>query len=153
LAERQLELLLNPDHNSDKPPMLAPHPGSSSGLAGVQIAATSYVAKIRQLAYPAMLTALPTNLGNQDHVPNALNGANTASSIVEYAWLVVGSLGLAVNQWTHLDETEPGLEGMWKGLQDEFPPLEADRPLAEEVRHAAKIMELAASSRLDSKPE
>lgn len=144
LAERQLALLLDPTHNRGKPPMLTPHPGPASGLAGVQIAATSFVAKIRQLAYPATLTALPTNLGNQDHVPMALNGANTVGELLQFAWLVLGSLGLALNQWTHLDQRRVEAGDFWADLLASFPPLEHDRPLAAEVRQSAQCFETMA---------
>jgi len=141
LAERQLALVLDPHYNGGKPPMLTPDPGPASGLAGVQIAATSFVAKIRQLAYPATLTALPTNLGNQDHVPMALNGANTVAEIIQLAWLVIGSLALAVTQWTYLDQRS--IEGgtIWADLSTNFHPLHHDRALAAEVRQAAQTLE------------
>ena len=141
LAERQLALLLDPHHNGGKPPMLTPHPGPASGLAGVQIAATSFVAKIRQLAYPATLTALPTNLGNQDHVPMALNGANAVADIVQLAWLVIGSLALAVTQWTYLDQRTIEAGTIWADLATSFHPLHHDRALAAEVRQAAQCLE------------
>ena len=141
LAERQLALLLDPNHNGGKPPMLTPNPGPASGLAGVQIAATSFVAKIRQLAYPATLTALPTNLGNQDHVPMALNGANTVADMVQFAWLIIGSLALAVTQWTYLDRKSLGVGTIWADLATNFHPLHHDRALAAEVRQAAQALQ------------
>lgn len=121
--------------------MLTPNPGPASGLAGVQIAATSFVAKIRQLAYPATLTALPTNLGNQDHVPMALNGANTVADMVRLAWLIIGSLALAVTQWTYLDRRSIGVGTIWADLATNFHPLHHDRALATEVRQAAQTLE------------
>jgi histidine ammonia-lyase len=121
--------------------MLTPYPGPASGLAGVQIAATSYVAEIRQLAYPATLTALPTNLGNQDHVPMALNGANTVADIVQLAWLIIGSLALVVNQWTYLDQRTVEAGTLWAELSTSFQPLHHDRALAAEVRQAAQFLE------------
>jgi histidine ammonia-lyase len=141
LAERQLALILDPHHNGGKPPMLTPYPGPASGLAGVQIAATSFVAKIRQLAYPATLTALPTNLGNQDHVPMALNGANSVADIIRLAWLIIGSLALAITQWSYLDQRPIEAGTIWADLATNFPPLQHDRPLAEEVRQAAAYVE------------
>jgi histidine ammonia-lyase len=141
LAERQLALVLDPHFNGGKPPMLTPDPGPASGLAGVQIAATSFVAKIRQLAYPATLTALPTNLGNQDHVPMALNGANTVADIIRLAWLVIGSLALAVTQWTYLDQRSNEGGTIWADLATNFHPLHHDRALAAEVRQAAQTLE------------
>ncbi len=145
LAERQLAKLLNPEYNGGKPPMLTDNPGPKSGLAGVQIAATSFVSKIRQLSYPATLTPLPTNLGNQDHVPMALNSANVLYETIQLAWLVIGSLGLALNQWTHLEQAGSTPGTVWQELQTKFQPLETDLPLAEDVRQAAELIETAAS--------
>jgi histidine ammonia-lyase len=141
LAERQLALIVDPVHNGNKPPLLTPTPGPQSGFAGVQIAATSFISKIRQLAYPASLTPLPTNLGNQDHVPMALNGANTVADLCKYGWLILGSLALAVTQWTHLDGQQAAGETIWGQLQQGFAPLERDRPLAPEVRQAATLLQ------------
>lgn len=141
LAERQLALIVDPVHNGNKPPLLTPTPGPQSGFAGVQIAATSFVAKIRQLAHPASLTPLPTNLGNQDHVPMALNGANTVADLCNYAWWVLGSLALAVTQWTHLDGQTAAEDSIWGQLQAGFAPLDRDRPLAPEVRQAASVLQ------------
>ena len=98
LAERQLGLLVRPVTNGDLPPMLTPRPGRGAGLAGVQLSATSFVSRIRQLAYPASLTTLPTNGWNQDHVPMALNGANSVAEALELGWLVIGSLAVGVAQ-------------------------------------------------------
>jgi histidine ammonia-lyase len=141
LAERRLALMLDPHYNGGKPPMLTPDPGPASGLAGVQIAATSFVAKIRQLAYPATLSALPTNLGNQDHVPMALNGANTVAELIQLAWLTIGSLALALTQWTYLDQRSIEAGTIWADLATNFPPLQHDRALAAEVRQAAQTLE------------
>jgi histidine ammonia-lyase len=143
LAERQLALLLDPAHNGGRPPMLTPKPGAASGLAGLQLSATSMVARIRQLASPATLTALPTNLGNQDIVPMALNGANAAAEMIELAWLVVGSLTLAVQQLTYFVGGDHEA-GFWSDLYRGFEPIIHDRPLGGEVRTAAATMQEAA---------
>jgi histidine ammonia-lyase len=140
LAERQLALWLDPVYNGAKPPMLTPNPGPNSGLAGVQLAASSFVSKIRQLSYPASLTALPTNLGNQDHVPMALNGANTVAKLIEYGWWVIGSLALAINQWTYLEKIEVEQGTLWSALQNAIASLDRDRPLSEDVRIAASLV-------------
>lgn len=136
LAERQLALLVDPRGNGGLPALLTPRPGAASGLAGVQIAATSHLARIRQLAHPAALTSLPTNLDNQDHVPMALNGANAAADVAERTWWILGSLLLAVNQAAHLLGAPPG-GGLWARLRSRFAALDQDRPLADEVTAAA----------------
>ncbi|TDD37582.1 aromatic amino acid lyase [Actinomadura sp. KC06] len=149
LADRQLGLLCVPEHNGGLPPMLTPRPGSGSGLAGVQISATSFVSRIRQLVYPASLTALPTNGGNQDHVPMALNGANSVADAVDLAWLVVGSLAVGAAQLAELSGRD-AVDGVWAELKAISPPLAEDRPMALEVRRAADLMAAEAESRLRS---
>ncbi|MGW3891957.1 aromatic amino acid lyase [Micromonospora chokoriensis] len=137
LAERQLALLVDPATNGGRPPFLCPRPGESSGLAGVQIAASSIVAKCRQHALPATLTAIPSNLNNQDHVPMALNAATAAADVVRLTWLVIGSVLLATGQLSWLAGVAlPDRDG-WRHLRKSFEPLHDDRPLANEVRTAA----------------
>ena len=117
--------------------MLTPRPGAASGLAGVQIAASSFIAKMRQLGYPATLTPIPTNLGNQDHVPMALNGATAGAETIRLGWLVLGSLALAVQQLDRLDGEPAPEEPRWAELWRCLPPLDTDQPLAGAVREAA----------------
>jgi histidine ammonia-lyase len=140
LAERQLAVLVDPRLNGGLPPLLAARPGATSGLAGVQIAASSFVARIRQLASPATLTAIPTNLWNQDHVPMALNGAVATADAIRLGWLVAGALALATNQVAFLLDETPEAEP-WRRLAEETRPVEADRPLDEDMRVAAEIAE------------
>jgi len=136
LAERQIALLCDPVWNGGAPPMLTPTPGRGSGVAGVQLSATSFVSRIRQLAYPASLTPLPTNGGNQDHVPMSLNGANAVSESLDLGWLVLGSLALVLTQWTAVTARDNDPRGIWAELTEVSPPLDQDRPLAAEVRAA-----------------
>ncbi|MGP3966341.1 aromatic amino acid lyase [Streptomyces sp. 6N223] len=159
LAERQLALLCTPATNGGRAPMLTPHPGASSGLAGVQLSATSFTSRIRQLVYPASLTALPTNGGNQDRVPMALNGANAVSEAIDLAWLVVGSLGLGATQYAALTREEGAAEepardgGVWRELSRVSPPLRADRPMAAEVQAARDVLAAAAARLIDEEED
>lgn len=148
LSERQLGLLVSPVTNGDLPPMLTPRPGRGAGLAGVQLSATSFVSRIRQLAYPASLTMLPTNGWNQDHVPMALNGANSVAEALDLGWLVIGSLGVTVAQLTSIRGGSTDVPGPWAQLAAISPPLEADRPQAAEVRAARDVLREAAEKLL-----
>ncbi|MCX3288108.1 aromatic amino acid ammonia-lyase [Streptomyces sp. NEAU-H22] len=140
LMERQLALVLDPAANGGLPPLLTPRPGAGSGFAGVQIAASSHLGRLRQLGLPASLTAVPTNLHNQDQVPLALNSANAVVQMTERAWWILGSLLLAVNQLAHLTRHRDGGEArLWRELREEFPPLDRDRPLAGEITRAAAL--------------
>ena len=146
MADRQLSLLCSPETNGGLPPMLTPRPGAGSGLAGVQVSATSFVSRIRQLVTPASLTALPCNNGNQDHVPMTLNGANSVAQAVELAWLVIGSLGVGVAQLAALSDRAGG-DGVWGRIGELSPPLDRDRPLAEEVRAVRDVLAEEAGAR------
>lgn len=163
LMERQLALALDPRRNGGLPPLLAHRPGHDSGLAGVQIAATSHLAAIRQAAYPASCTPVPTNLDNQDHVPMALNGANAVAAMLERAWWIAASAFHALCQMQHRlrrhgnghgnrtgrgggKDTGPGREAspaedLWDRLAEETAELTADRPLAGEVAGLADRLE------------
>ncbi|MEU9225155.1 aromatic amino acid ammonia-lyase [Streptomyces massasporeus] len=140
LMERQLALVLDPAANGGLPPLLTPRPGAASGFAGVQIAASSHLGRLRQLGHPASFTAVPTNLHNQDQVPLALNSANAVAQMTERTWWILGSLLLAVNQLAHLTGHRDGDEArLWRELREEFPPLDRDRPLAGEITRAAAL--------------
>jgi len=71
----------------------------------------------------------------------ALNGANTVAEIIQFAWLVIGSLALAVTQWTYLDQRSIDGGTIWADLSTNFHPLHHDRALAAEVRQAARTLE------------
>lgn len=140
LLERQLALVLDPAANGGLPPLLTPRPGAGSGFAGVQIAASSHLGRLRQLGHPASFTAVPTNLDNQDQVPLALNSADAVARMTERAWWILGSLLLAVNQLAHLTgHRDQGEARLWRELREEFPPLDRDRPLAGEITRAAAL--------------
>lgn len=164
LAERQLALVLDPQHNGGRTPLLAERPGRDSGFAGVQIAATAHLGALRQRGYPASFTPVPTNLGNQDHVPLALNSANAVAEMTERAWWILASLFLAVTRLGRApaeglagrgtpDEdgadvaTGPDGGAPWAALDAGFAPLTRDRPLAGEVAAWAAHIEAYYSGR------
>ncbi|QFU89731.1 aromatic amino acid ammonia-lyase [Amycolatopsis sp. YIM 10] len=153
LAERQLGVLVSPVTNGGLPPMLTPRPGRGAGLAGVQISATSFVSRIRQLVYPASLTTLPTNGWNQDHVPMALNGANSVADALDLAWLTIGSLAIGVAQLTSMLGAGTDGQGPWAKLAELSPPLDADRPMAAEVRAARDLLRTTAETQLATDPD
>ncbi|MEU7219109.1 aromatic amino acid ammonia-lyase [Nocardia iowensis] len=141
MAERQLALILNPTSNGGRPPLLAARPGATSGLAGVQLAATAFLAEIRQLSAPATTTPVPTNLDNQDVVPMALMGALRVARQLQRSELVLGSLALGVAQLAHIADYRPGTNRPWLAdLLAATPRLGDDRPLAPEVRAVWELL-------------
>jgi histidine ammonia-lyase/tyrosine ammonia-lyase len=141
LAERQLDLLMDPNRNGGRSPMLSAQPGAQSGLAGVNLAATSIVASMRRYAAPASTQSLPTNGHNQDIVPFGTQAALEALRQSERLALVQASLALGLRQAASLGGPEPSSAAgaaLLGFLCKQVTPVDPDRPLAEEVQRLAK---------------
>ncbi|MFL6125841.1 aromatic amino acid ammonia-lyase [Actinophytocola sp.] len=143
LAERQLDLLVDPTRNTGLPPMLAAGPGQQHGLQGVQLATTAFVAEIRRTAVPASTQSLPTNLHNQDVVPFGTQAALRAHDVAELLWLLCGSLALGLRQAVHVGgrrPTAPACAALLDTLAGAIRPVDPDRPLDADVRVAAELV-------------
>jgi histidine ammonia-lyase/tyrosine ammonia-lyase len=147
LAERQLDLLIDPGRNGGLPPMLATTPGEQHGVQGVQIVATATSADMRRGAMPASVQSLPTNLHNQDVVPfgtqAALNALDQARSL---RWLN-GALAVALRQANHVGArrpTAPACRTVLDRLAAAVPPIDPDRPLRADVEAAADVIDAIA---------
>ncbi|MFE9686903.1 aromatic amino acid ammonia-lyase [Streptomyces sp. NPDC006285] len=143
LAERQLDLLVDPARNGGLPPMLATTPGLQHGLQGVQLATTAFVAEIRRAATPAGMQSLPTNLHNQDVVPFGTQAALRSYDMAELLGLLCGSLALGLRQAVHVGArrpTAPRCGELLDTLVEVIPPVEPDRPLDADVRAAARLL-------------
>ncbi|WP_308401274.1 aromatic amino acid ammonia-lyase [Streptomyces sp. AC512_CC834] len=143
LAERQLDLLMDPARNGGLPPMLATVPGAQHGLQGVQLATTAFVAEIRRAATPAGMQSLPTNLHNQDVVPFGTQAALRSYDMAELLGLLCGSLALGLRQTVHVGArrpTAPECAELLDALIDLIPPVDPDRPLDADVRAAARLL-------------
>ncbi|GAA2632631.1 aromatic amino acid ammonia-lyase [Paractinoplanes durhamensis] len=141
LAERQLDLLVDPNRNGGLPPMLAAGPGRQHGLQGVQLASTALIAEIRRDAMPAGMQSLPTNLHNQDVVPFGTQAALRALDQTALLRLLCGSLALGLRQAVHVGARRPTAGGTSALLADleQIAPVDPDRPLEQDVRTAAAI--------------
>ncbi|NGY64630.1 aromatic amino acid lyase [Lentzea sp. NEAU-D13] len=143
LAERQLDLLVDPARNTGLPPMLAAGPGQQHGLQGVQLATTAFVAEIRRNVLPASTQSLPTNLHNQDVVPFGTQAALRSYDLAELLRLLCGSLALGLRQAVHVGgrrPTAPRCAALLDALTDAIEPVDPDRPLDVDVRVAADVV-------------
>lgn len=143
LAERQLDLLVDPARNGGLPPMLAAGPGRQHGLQGVQLASTALVAELRRDAAPAAAGSLPTNLHTQDVVPLGTQAALRARDGVAVLRLLVGSLALGLRQAAHVGArppTAPACAALLDALRTAVRPVDPDRPLEQDVRTAADVV-------------
>ena len=140
LAERQLDLMMDPHRNGGLPLLLSARPGAQSGLAGVNLAATSIVASMRRYATPSSIQSLPTNGHNQDVVPFGTQASLEALRQAERLSLVQGSLALALRQAAHLGAHRPTSDAgsqLLAELSSAVAPVDPDRPLGEDVRKLA----------------
>jgi histidine ammonia-lyase/tyrosine ammonia-lyase len=144
LAERQLDLMIDPNRNGALPPMLATTPGEQHGVQGVQLVATATIADMRRTGTPASIQSLPTNLHNQDVVPfgtqAALNALDQARSL---RWLH-GALGVALRQAVYVGArrpTAPACAAVLDRLVDLIPGIDPDRPLQADVLRAAQVLD------------
>jgi len=151
LAERQLDLLVDPNRNNGLNPMLSPTPGQQHAVQGVQLAATATVASMRRSATPASIQSLPTNLHNQDVVPFGTQAALNALQMTGHLRYIHGALGIAVRQALYVGARTPQAPrcaAITAELVDSLPPIEQDRPLAADVLLAAEILDGVADRQL-----
>jgi histidine ammonia-lyase len=143
LADRQMDLLLDPNRNGGLNLLLSAKPGAQSGLAGVNLAATSIVAAMRRYATPASAQSLPTNGHNQDVVPFGTQAALEALRQSERLSLVQASLALALRQAAYLGAPVPSSAAgvsLLGQLSVWVAPVDPDRPLAEDVRRLSHAL-------------
>jgi histidine ammonia-lyase len=148
LAERQLDLLVDPARNNGLPPMLSPAPGQQHAVQGVQLVATATVAAMRRCATPASIQSLPTNLHNQDVVPFGTQAALNALQLTRHLRYIHGALGLALRQAVHVGgrPSAPQCAAITTKLADAIAPVDQDRPLDLDVQKVADTLERLAST-------
>jgi len=146
LADRQLERLLNWRYSRGLPPMLAGGaPGLNSGLAGVQLLATSLAAEARLLGVAASIQTIPTNANNQDIVSMGCTAAKMTRAALPLLWKLVAIEAIALAQAADLRGPDEVMGGDYRKLYDLVrsvsPQLQADRPLAEEIGQLTVLLQ------------
>jgi tyrosine ammonia-lyase len=152
LAERQLDLLVDPNRNSGLPPMLSPRAGEQHAVQGVQVVATAMVVAMRRACTPASMQNVPTSLHNQDVVPFGTQAALTALEQARLLQLMNGSLAGGRRQAAYLRPdraTAPRCAEVIDALAEVVEPIERDRPLDADVRAAADALDTFVDERGD----
>jgi tyrosine ammonia-lyase len=136
IAERQADVLLNPEFNGGGPLLLAWAPGATSGMAGAQITATSLVAEMRHHALPSACSSIPTNGRNQDVVSMGTMSARAAFGQAERLSGVLAITSLAAAQLDYLrrEGRAPGRTTPNPDWMPKFEGLKRDRPLVHDIR-------------------
>ncbi len=140
LAERQLDVLVNPDLNNNAPTMLAHTPGTDSGVAGVQITATALLAEMKHHGQPCATASWPTNGRNQDVVSMGTMAARQAWAQTERAAGVLAACALTAAQLNHRriqGKAQGPTTATPKVLQDHT-PFDADQPTRTALHNIAQ---------------
>ena len=142
LAERQIDVLVNPEFNGAAPLLLAWQPGATSGMAGAQLTATALVAEMRHHSMPVAISSIPTNGRNQDVVSMGTLASRAALGQTDRVAGVLAILGMCADQLTSLrskgrasGRTTPRPD--WFGAFEAF---EADRPLFADIHRLSESL-------------
>ncbi|SDR26976.1 histidine ammonia-lyase [Paraburkholderia fungorum] len=143
MAERRLDRLVNP-LVSGLPAFLAEPGGTNSGFMIAQYTAASLVAQNRRLAMPASLDGGITSGLQEDHLCHATPAALKALEIVDNAARIVAIELLAAAQAYDLQSgaapRAPHTETLWQRVRRALPVYRDDRPLADDMRVAFRLI-------------
>lgn len=139
VAERQLDVLCNPELNGGAPLLLASEPGATSGMAGAQITATALVAEMRHHAMPSAIASIPTNGRNQDVVSMGTLAARAAYGQTDRLSAVLGILSIALDQLAHLRDggRAPGRAAERPSGLIDYKPFDRDRALHADIERTS----------------
>jgi histidine ammonia-lyase len=147
MAERRLDRLVNP-LVSGLPAFLAEPGGTCSGFMIAQYTAASLVAQNRRLALPASLDGGITSGLQEDHLCHATPAALKALEIVDNAGRIVAIELLAAAQAYDLQTGDvsraPYTDALWRSVRRVVPTYCDDRPLAEDMAVAFRMIADAA---------
>ncbi len=147
MAERRLDRLVNP-LVSGLPAFLAEPGGTCSGFMIAQYTAASLVAQNRRLAAPASLDGGITSGLQEDHLCHATPAALKALEIIENAVRIVAIELLAAAQAYDLQTVDapraPHTDTLWRRVRSVVPTYRDDRPLAEDIAAAFRLLADAA---------
>lgn len=141
LAERQLDVLCNPEFTAATP-LLAHRPGATSGFAGAQITATSIIAEMRLGGGPVATSSIPTNGRNQDIVSMGTTAARAAMAQTDRlaAVLAITAMGCAQLDGLRRSGRCPGRTTPAPAWMPGFDALTDDRPLFEDIARVARSL-------------
>jgi len=146
LADRQIERLVNWRYSRGLPPLLAAGaPGLNTGFGGAQLLATSLAAEARLLGTPASIQTISTNANNQDVVSMGCIAAKMTRTALPLVWKLVAIEALALMQAADARGNHQVMGGDYRKLYELVrgvsPKLQADRPLAEDIRRVMELLQ------------
>ena len=142
ISERRTDRLLNPDL-SGLPAFLARRPGVCSGFMIAHVAAADALSEMRVLASPASVDSVPTSASREDHVSMGMAAARKFRRSVELLETVLAVELLCAAQAVEFHRplrAGRGVEAAVKAVRRQVPPLDEDRPLADDIAAVAAIL-------------
>lgn len=98
IAERRMELLLNPHHSNGLPAFLINNSGINSGYMMLQVTAAALVNENKVLTHPASTDSIPTSANREDHVSMGMTSANKLAKVIENSETVLAIECLMAHQ-------------------------------------------------------
>ncbi|MEA2509471.1 MAG: histidine ammonia-lyase [Actinomycetota bacterium] len=143
IAERRIARLVDPNLNNGLPAFLTDDPGRRSGYMLVHYTAASLVAEDRSLTFPVSSDSISTSAGQEDHVSMGFTAARKAAAILANTRNVIAIEGLAAAQGLDMRgplQPAPATAAAVGVLREVSPYLVEDRPLADDIGAAAKLI-------------
>ncbi|MCC3749828.1 MAG: aromatic amino acid ammonia-lyase [Halorhodospira halophila] len=142
-SERRINRITDPVRSGFPAFMQPRQTGLHSGFMGAQVTASALVAEMRTGAHPASIQSVPTNADNQDIVPMSTRAARQAATNLDHLQRILAIEALVLAQGLELTDRTGFSHSARQTLawvRELAPPLEADRPLAEEIAAVADAL-------------
>ena len=143
IAQRRVAILVDPALSSGLSPFLSPDPGAHSGLMAADISSAALASETRHLANPCSIDSIPTGAGQEDHVSMSAHGAwrlhrmvRNLERLLAIEWIASAA---GVEQRAPRRTSVP-LRRVVSTLREAVPPLDADRPLADDIEAARSLL-------------
>ena len=142
IAERRIAMLID-SAVSRLPPFLSSDAGLHSGFMIAHVTAAALASENKSLAHPASVDSLPTSANQEDHVSMACFAARRLQAMIANTAHILGIELLAAAQG--IEFLRPlrssfALELAHGLLRDVCPPLQQDRPLADDIGRATALV-------------
>ena len=143
IAERRVAILVDPALSTGLTPFLSPDPGTHSGLMSAEIAAAALASENRHLANPCSIDSIPTGAGQEDHVSMSAHGAWRLDRMVRNLERILAIELIASTAGVEQRaprQTGAPLRRVVASLREAVAPLDADRPLADDIEAARALL-------------
>lgn len=144
ISERRTDRILDPSRSRGLPAFLAPNPGVTSGYMISQYLQAALVAESKVLTHPASTDSIPTSGSQEDHVSMGWGAGLKLSEVINNTTKVLAvEILCAVQGIEYRSPLTPGtgcaaIVGL---VREHVPPLDADRPLGDEIDLVAGLID------------